>query len=92
MFDYKKTSILDFDLIVGLEPCDATEHIIRSSMEHSISFAISLCAVEHDGIDGHKFANKEEWYKYLLSLTDEKGIYEEKRILNKSHQIIKRII
>lgn len=32
LFDYEKTNIEQFDLIVGQEPCMATEHIVISTI------------------------------------------------------------
>jgi SAM-dependent methyltransferase len=89
LFDYTKEDVSKFDLIVGLEPCDATEHIIRSSMNNNIPCAISLCCTAHDSIDGQKFIDQDEWYDYLLLITDSKGVIEKKRIMQKTHKILK---
>jgi len=88
-FNYLKTDISSYDLIVGLEPCEATEHIIRSSIQSNVPCAIKLCAKAHDSMNGQQFLNKEDWYNYLLSLSNTKGIIEEKKILNKPNIILK---
>jgi SAM-dependent methyltransferase len=87
LFDYKKEDVSNFDLLVGLEPCDATEHIIRSSMENKIPCVISLCCTSHDSIDGQRFSSKEEWYEYLLSITNFNGTLKDEKILKKTHKI-----
>ena len=70
------TSIQKFDLIVGLEPCDATEHIIRQSLKYNKPFDISLCAAPHKGLNGETFRTYTEWYKYLKSISKEVSIIE----------------
>lgn len=89
LFDYEKTSVLEYDLLVGLEPCMATEHIIRSSLLNDKPFAISLCATPHDSLSGKKFKDMEEWWNYLLSITDDKAYLDRRMILGKEHAIIR---
>ena len=61
----KGTEIRNVDLVVGLEPCDATEHIIRQSLKYEKPFDVTLCYSEHNGLDGSKYATPEEWYDHL---------------------------
>lgn len=68
------TNIEDFDLIVGLEPCDATEHIIRQSLKYDKPFDISLCAAPHVSLSGQSFRSYMDWYKYLESISKEISI------------------
>ncbi len=70
----KGTNIKKMDLIVGLEPCEATEHIIRQSLKYDKPFDISLCATPHDSLDGRKFVCYEDWYEYLQSISKEVDI------------------
>ena len=65
------TNIENFDLLVGLEPCDATEHIIRQCLKYDKHFEILLCAAAHDALSGRKFKGYEDWYKYLKSISSE---------------------
>ena len=87
-FDYLKTDVSNFDLIVGLEPCDATEHIVRSSLKNNVPSAISLCAAPHNGIDGRSFGTTNEWYDFLLSLSNSRGQLKEV-VSDKTHMILK---
>lgn len=57
-----------YDLIIGLEPCDATEHIVRACVKASKEFVVVLCGVQHDAINGKKFDDVFEWYDYLVSI------------------------
>ena len=68
------TDIEKFDLIVGLEPCDATEHIIRQSLKYNKPFDINLCAAPHQGLNGESFKTFLEWYKYLANISSEVSI------------------
>lgn len=55
-----------FDLIVGLHPDEATEHVVREALEHGKDFAIVPCCVfPSDGIK----RSKEDWCTYLMSLS-----------------------
>lgn len=65
------TDISDYDLIVGLEPCGATEHIIRQSLKYDKLFEISLCAAPHQSLSGEKFRTYREWYKHLSNISKE---------------------
>lgn len=62
------TDISQYDLIVGLEPCDATEHIIRQCVEYNKPCMIALCAAAHDGLDGTKFSTPHRWYRHLRDI------------------------
>lgn len=67
-FDYQSTSIEDYDLIIGLEPCDATEHIIRSCVQHQKEFIVVLCGVPHRKLNGTMPKSMMDWYRYLVSI------------------------
>lgn len=65
----KGTDITKYDLVVGLEPCDATEHILRQCIRYNKPSSVLLCATAHDAIDGTKFENMQAWYDYLNKLS-----------------------
>lgn len=67
----KGTYVQPYDMIIGLEPCDATEHIIRQGMKYDKLFNILLCAAPHDALNGRKFERYEDWYEYLASISTE---------------------
>ena len=68
------TDIRPFHQIVGLEPCDATEHIIRQGLKYDKPFDVLLCAAPHDSLDGRKFGHYSDWYEYLLKISAEVDI------------------
>ena len=70
----KGTNVHPFAHIVGLEPCEATEHIIRQGLKYDKPFDVLLCAAPHDSLDGKKFRSYEEWYEYLLKISSEVDI------------------
>lgn len=80
--DGKGTNIKNYDLIVGLEPCDATEHIIRQALKYDKPFEVLLCAAQHDALDGTTFKSYLEWYEHL------KGISQEVQIIKKDGSYI----
>lgn len=67
----KGTNIKHIDHLIGLEPCDATEHIIRQGLKYDKPFDILLCANAHDAFDGTKFDSYLKWYEYLKSISSE---------------------
>ena len=72
------TDISNFDLLVGMEPCDATEHIIRQGLKYDKPFEVSLCYQAHDGLNGKKFKTPEDWYKSLKQISSEVDILKTK--------------
>lgn len=67
----KGTPVKSMDYIFALEPCDATEHIVRQGLKYDVPFDISLCATPHNSLSGKEFETMEEWYEYLLSISKE---------------------
>lgn len=65
------TNISNFDLIVGLEPCGATEHIVRQALKYDKPFDISLCAAPHKSLSGEEFITYHNWYKHLQNISKE---------------------
>lgn len=76
--DGSGTNVNQFDLLVGLEPCDATEHIIRQGLKYEKPFEISLCYQAHDALNGQKFETPEDWYEYLQQISTEIKISKNK--------------
>lgn len=72
----QNTPIWDYDLIIGLEPCDATEHIIRSCLKRKKEFVVVLCGVPHKRLDGKKPKSIEDWRDYLVSIDKEHLLLE----------------
>ena len=71
------TDISEYDLILGLEPCMATEHIIRQALNYDKAFEILLCYENHDALNGQKFKTPEQWFNYLRKISKEVKIYKE---------------
>lgn len=68
------TPIYNYDYIFGLEPCDATEHIIRQGLKYDKPFDIFLCVAPHNSLNGKTFDSYEKWYEYLSSISSEVNI------------------
>jgi len=68
------TNIKNFDLLIGLEPCIGTEHIIRQGLKYEKPFEVSLCYQAHDALNGQKFKTPEDWYEYLQQISSEVDI------------------
>ncbi len=71
------TDIQKYDLVLGLEPCDATEHIIRQALKYDKQFNISLCAAPHKSLEGKNFTTYQQWYKHLAQISREVAIEEQ---------------
>ncbi len=62
----QEVDLRPFDLIVGLHPDEATEHVVREALKHDKDFAIVPCCVfPSDGVK----RSKEDWCAYLISLS-----------------------
>lgn len=68
--------IRPFDLVIGLEPCDATEHIIRQGLKYDKPFEVMLCYTVHKALDNTKCKTVDDWYNYLKSISSEVKINE----------------
>ena len=64
-FDYRTASLSGYDLVIGEEPCEAAEHIIRAGLEQKVPFIVALCGVAHTLISGELPGDVWEWYRYL---------------------------
>ena len=76
--DKTPTDISNFDLIVGCEPCDATEHILREGLLKNKAFAVALCHAPHDSLSGTKFKSAEDWFWHLNSISDKVALIRTK--------------
>ena len=72
------TNVTPYDMLVGLEPCNATEHIIRQGLKYDKPFNIMLCETAHDALNGRTFNSYEDWYAFLKSISGEVDIQEYK--------------
>lgn len=82
----KGTDISSFDLIVGLEPCLGTEHIVRQGLKYEKPFEVVLCYEAHAALNGQKFKTVDDWFEHLLKISSELEI-----IKNKEDYIIRHI-
>lgn len=67
-FDYRKFDLSTYDYVVALEPCEATEHIVRACINQHKPFMVALCGVPHKLISGKMPKDREEWYNYLRDI------------------------
>lgn len=75
------TNIDNYDLIIGYNPCGATENMIRKSITESKDFCIFLCGCCFLPAD-YTDRTPDRWHKYLYDLATElsNGKYEIKFI------------
>lgn len=89
LFDYRTFDVNEYDLIVGLEPCEATEHILLGGLKNNKPFVISLCYSPHDSIDGKKFENYVDWDNYLIEKSNGKAYIDQRKVLGQHHRILR---
>lgn len=71
-FDHK-TAVLDvYDYVIGQEPCDATEHIIRACLKQNKPFIISLCGSPHKLLSGGTPKTAYDWFDYLVNIAPDR--------------------
>lgn len=68
---HKGTDIKDFDLLIGLEPCIATEHIAHQGLKYEKPFDVVLCYEAHKALNGKELKTVDEWFEYLLKISTE---------------------
>lgn len=66
------TSITDYDLLIGYNPCAATEAMIRNCLQNHKEFIIALCGCAFLPESYKKRTNK-EWQKYLFQIIEKLG-------------------
>ncbi len=67
-FDYRTTQVSGYDYVIGQEPCDAAEHIVRACACRKIPFIVLLCGVPHRLISGEMPEDVWQWYQYLREI------------------------
>ena len=70
----KGTNIKDFNLLIGLEPCTGTEHIIRQALKYDKPFDVVLCYEAHKALNGKSFKTVDEWFEFILKISKEISI------------------
>ena len=68
---HKGTDVKNFDLLIGLEPCLATEHIIHQGLKYEKPFDVVLCYEAHKALNGKEFKSVDEWFEHLLKISQE---------------------
>lgn len=71
-FDYRKARLDEFDYVVALEPCDATEHIIRACLAQNVPFILFVCGEQHRLISGKMPKDVYDWYDELIKIAPDK--------------------
>ena len=62
------TDISDYDLVVGLHCCDATERVIRNCINNDKEFAVVVCE-KHQGLENNNIKNRKQYIKYLKNIS-----------------------
>lgn len=65
-----QTDISKYDLIIGYNPCQATENIIRNSIEQNKNFCIALCGCCFLP-ENYTDRTPKTWHKYLIELASQ---------------------
>jgi len=57
-----------FQAVIALEPCEATELVIRACTQQKVPFFVVPCGSPHPRIDGTLDKTTAEWWAYLMNL------------------------
>ena len=68
----EKTNIQKYDLLIGYNPCGATEDIIKNAINSNKDFCIALCGCCFLP-EGYKKRTPNEWHKYLFDIANKLG-------------------
>lgn len=68
----ENTDISNYDLIIGYNPCEASEAIIRNAIKSKKNFSIALCSCCHLP-HNYKEKSSEIWHNYLLDIAKRLG-------------------
>ena len=68
-FEHTKFDLSTYHFVIAQEPCDATEHVVRSCVRQRTPFIMALCGTPHKLISGVMPKNEQEWYQYLLNIS-----------------------
>lgn len=66
------TNITDYDLLIGYNPCAATESMIRNCLKNHKEFIIALCGCAFLP-ENYKVRTNKQWQKYLLQIIEKSG-------------------
>lgn len=66
------TNINDYDLLIGYNPCAATESMIRNCLKNHKEFIIALCGCAFLP-ENYKVRTNKQWQKYLLQIIEKSG-------------------
>lgn len=69
-----EADISEYDAVIGQEPCDATEPMVKACVEQGKDFVISLCGVPHKYMNGEAPKDAYEWFDYLENIGGDKCI------------------
>lgn len=59
------TNLNKYDLIIGYNPCEATQNIIINAIKHKKNFIIATCGCCYLPLN-YKERTKENWHRYLI--------------------------
>lgn len=68
----KDTQVDNFDLIIGYNPCEATENIIRNAIKNKKDFSVATCGCCHLP-NNYKEKNPKLWHNYLINIAQKLG-------------------
>lgn len=63
------TDISEYDLVVGLHCCEATERIIRNCLNNEKEFSVVVCE-KRQGLENKKIKNRNQYIKYLKTISN----------------------
>ena len=66
------TNITYYDLLIGYNPCAATESMIRNCLKNHKEFIIALCGCAFLP-ESYKVRTNKQWQKYLLQIIEKSG-------------------
>lgn len=70
IFNHETFNLSDYDFVIAQEPCDATEHVLLACKAQNKPFFMSLCGVPHKKLSGEMPKDYNDWYNYLLNVSD----------------------
>lgn len=73
-----KTEIKNFDLVIGILPCTATELMLSRACEENKNFYVALCNCSH--LLNGKVVSKKRFKKYILKMIYEKLALEKEQL------------
>ena len=68
----ESTDISNYDLIIGYNPCEATENIIINAIKNKKDFSVATCGCCHLP-SKYKEKNPNLWHQYLIDIAQKLG-------------------